>query len=89
VRDVVRVPPRSQSATHNATVVRSHGAVVVETEWARRVVGWSQAAISERDPGEEEGDSGIMLCWMGGCCRANKSLHVGMEGRWSGQRAVL
>lgn len=30
----------------------------VEIEWA----GWSQAAISEEDPGEEDGF--IMLCWM-------------------------
>jgi len=76
---------------HNATVVRSHSAVLVvavEIEWARRLSGVSQAAMSERDPGEEDEEEGggrmyygvvdVVLC----CCRA-KSLHVGMERRSS------
>lgn len=36
-------------------VARRQVVVVVEIEWARAVLGSSQAAISERDPGEEEG----------------------------------
>jgi hypothetical protein len=55
---------------------------VVEIEWA----GWSHAAISEEDPGEEDG-----LCYVlldGGCCEV-KSLHVRMGGSRPGKRAVL
>ena len=48
------------------------------------VIGWWQAAISERDPGEEEDECGgcadvLLLCRMGGCCYHAKSLQAGME----------
>ena len=47
------------------------------------VNGWWQAAISERDPGEEEDGGGcadvLLLCRMGGCCYHAKSLQAGME----------
>ena len=47
------------------------------------VIGWWQAAISERDPGEGKEDGGcadvLLLCWMGGCCYRAKSLQAEME----------
>lgn len=48
------------------------------------VIGWWQAAISERDPGEEEEDGGgcadvLLLCRTGGCCYHAKSLQAGTE----------
>lgn len=64
---------------HNATVVRSHSAVLVavEIEWARRLSGGGEL----RSPSEILGKSGVvlLLCWMGRCYCA-KSLQVGMEG---------
>jgi hypothetical protein len=39
---------------------------VVEIEWA----GWSQAAISEEDPGEEDGLD--VLCWMEDAARLSR-----------------
>ena len=51
------------------------------------VIGWWQAAISERDRGEGEEDGGcadvLLLCWMGGCCYRAKSLQAEMgNGEW-------
>lgn len=57
MRDVVRGLERALGAIQcdGRQVARRQVVVVVEIEWARAVLGSSQAAISERNPGEEEG----------------------------------
>jgi hypothetical protein len=70
---------------HNATVVRSHSAVLVavEIEWARRLSDGGEL----RPPGKILGTKKALYYYAGmGVCYLAKWLHVGMEGSWSGRR---
>jgi hypothetical protein len=93
VRDVGQVCRGNGQAqyVHNATVVRSHSAVLmaVEIEWARRLSGGRKL----RSPRGILGNKRVVMVllyydyagWVDAAV-LGISLHVGMEGTWSGRR---